>query len=69
MDVMTSRYRTLGQGMGRMDDVEYVIRTNTQPSYIECMKAKIESSIGERIYSKGLGTVEPIFGIIENKML
>ncbi|SFG01475.1 hypothetical protein SAMN05216175_102418 [Neptunomonas qingdaonensis] len=55
--------------MGRMDDVEYVIRTNTQPSYIECMKAKIESSIGERIYSKGLGTVEPIFGIIENKML
>ena len=36
------------------------------PSYMERMKHKIDSPMGRHIYSKRLGTVEPVFGNLES---
>ena len=39
--------------------------TKHTPNYMERMKHKIDSPTGRHIYSKRLGTVEPVFGNLE----
>ena len=57
--------RNPNQQEGRQ--VSYYPKTaKTQPSYMERMKGKIDSPMGRHIYSKRLGTVEPVFGNLEN---
>ena len=40
--------------------------TKHTPNYMERMKHKIDSPTGRHIYSKRLGTVEPVFGNLES---
>ena len=40
--------------------------TKHTPNYMERMKHKIDSPMGRHIYSKRLGTVEPVFGNLES---
>jgi hypothetical protein len=47
--------------------VSYYSKTaKIQPSYMVRMKDKIDSPMGRHIYSKRLGTVEPVFGNLES---
>ena len=49
---------------GRGRQVSFIVDTNTEPTYTDWMKHRVDSEEGKQIYSHRMSVVEPVFGNI-----